>query len=184
MRYIHLSHKYDWHHVTDIIIQLYRIMGLETKLKWMSVRSWRWTLLHLPRKPYIGCSGLCSNVSHTGTWHHVFFNYFFSQSFVDSGAIPLLLWRQGEWRFISVNHSLVVLILLFFMLVNLWKGLTRIRLRGWMFDPYVKEHFLTAIPQSSRTKYPTLHCQQYWLFLQNHFHWLAEMWFLVLFEHI
>jgi len=26
-------------------------------------------------------------------------------------------------------------------------------------------------------KYPTLHCQQYWLFFQNRFHWLAECWF-------
>jgi len=38
---IHLSHKYDWCHVTDNGIQLYRIVSLGIKLKSMSVRSWR-----------------------------------------------------------------------------------------------------------------------------------------------
>jgi len=43
----------------------------------------------------------------------------------------------------------------FMVLVDLWKDLTRIRLWGRMSDPYVKELFLTAVPQSSQ-KYPTL----------------------------
>jgi len=33
MRYIHLSHKYNWHHIIDTIIQLYRIVGLGIKRK-------------------------------------------------------------------------------------------------------------------------------------------------------
>jgi len=53
MRYIHLSHKYDWHHhVIDTASQLYRIVGLGINLKWMSVRSWRWTSFRLPQKPH------------------------------------------------------------------------------------------------------------------------------------
>jgi len=35
------------------IIQLYMIVGLGTRLKSMSVRSWRWTSLRLPRNPCI-----------------------------------------------------------------------------------------------------------------------------------
>ena len=45
---IYLLHtKYNWHHVIHIILQLYMIVDLGPKLKSMSVRSWRWTLLHL-----------------------------------------------------------------------------------------------------------------------------------------
>jgi len=39
--YIHLSHQYDWHHFIDTIIQVYRIVGLEIKLKAMCMSSWR-----------------------------------------------------------------------------------------------------------------------------------------------
>jgi len=60
--------------------------------------------------------------------------------------------KEIEWRLLNVNHSLVILILLLFImvLVDLWKGLIRIRLWGRMCVPYVKECFLTAIPQSFR----------------------------------
>ena len=89
-------------------------------------------------------------------WLSAFFSYFFCQSFVDS----VVFWchpssccedKGIEWRVLYVNHSLVVLILLFFiLLVYLCQGLPRIRLWGRMCDPYVKQSFLTAIPQSSR----------------------------------
>ena len=80
---------------------------------------------------------------------------FLSQSFVDSVAFwchPSTCCEDKgiEWRLFYVYHSLVVLILFFMLLVDLWKGLTRIRQWGWMCGPYVKECFLTAIPQSSR----------------------------------
>jgi len=45
----HLFHKYNWCHVIDTAPQLYMIVSLGTKLKSMSMRSWRWTSLHLPR---------------------------------------------------------------------------------------------------------------------------------------
>ena len=55
MKYIRQLHKYGWRHVIDTIIQLYMIVGLGIKVKSMSVRSCRWTLLRLPQKPQ-GCS--------------------------------------------------------------------------------------------------------------------------------
>ena len=57
-----------------------------------------------------------------------------------------------KWINSQLNHSLVVfiLLLLFMLLVDLCQGLPRMWLRGRMCDPYVKESFLTAIPQSSR----------------------------------
>jgi len=51
--YIYLLHKYDWCHVIDTVIQLYMIVGLGIRLKWISVRSWRWTSLRFPRKPVL-----------------------------------------------------------------------------------------------------------------------------------
>jgi len=50
--YIHLSHQYDWHHFIDTIIQVYRIVGLEIKLKAMCMSSWRLTSLCLLQHPY------------------------------------------------------------------------------------------------------------------------------------
>jgi len=57
-----------------------------------------------------------------------------------------------EWRLLYVNHSLIVFILLLLsmLLVDLCQGLPRRWLWGRMCDPYVKESFFTAIPQSSR----------------------------------
>jgi len=40
-------------HVIDIVVQLYMTVGLVITLKTMSVRSWRWTSLRLPRNPRI-----------------------------------------------------------------------------------------------------------------------------------
>ena len=87
---------------------------------------------------------------------HAFFSYCFCQSFVDS----VVFWchpssccedKGIEWRLLYVNHSLVVFILLFFvLLVDLCQGLPRIWLWGRMCDLYAKESFLTAIPHSSR----------------------------------
>jgi len=84
----------------------------------------------------------------------LFFSYFFSQNFVDSSVFwchPTTCKDKGiEWRLLYVNHSLVVLILLFFMLlVDLCKGLPQNELWHRVCDPYVKEQFLRAIPQSS-----------------------------------
>ena len=50
----HLFHKDHWCHVIDTIIQLYMIVGLGIWLKSIvSVRSWRWTSLCLPRNLHI-----------------------------------------------------------------------------------------------------------------------------------
>ena len=119
----------------------------------------------------------------------MFFRYFFSQSFVDD---LVAFWchpstcckDQGvEQRLLNANHSLVVLNILFFMLLlDLQKGLVRIRLwgRGWVTvrQKSFSHSYLTVLI----AKYPTLHCQQYWLFFQNYFHWLAKVW--VLSEHL
>ena len=66
----------------------------------------------------------------------VFFRYFFSQSFVDLVAFwchPSTCCKDQdegvEQRLLNANHSLVVLNILFFMLLlDLQKGLVRIRL--------------------------------------------------------
>ena len=85
----------------------------------------------------------------------VFFSYFLCQFFVYSVAFwchPSSCCKDKgiEWRLLYVNHSLVVFILfLFMLLVDLCQGLPWIWLWGRMCDPYVKESFLTAIPQSS-----------------------------------
>jgi len=57
-----------------------------------------------------------------------------------------------EWRLPKVKNTLIVLSLLFFLmlLVDLRKGLIRIRVWGMMCHPYVEKCFLTTIPQSSR----------------------------------
>jgi len=47
----HLFHNYNEHHVFDTM--LYMILVLGIKLKSVSVRSWRWTLLCLPWNPCI-----------------------------------------------------------------------------------------------------------------------------------
>jgi len=74
-------------------------------------------------------------------WLPAFFSYFFCQSFVDSVAF----WCHSstccedkgiEWRLVYVNHSVVVLIVLLFFvwLVDLFQGLPRIGLWGRMCD--------------------------------------------------
>ena len=88
-----------------------------------------------------------------------------------------------EWRVVNVNHSVVVLIFLFFLilLVDLQKGLNR--LQGRMCDPYVKKKVFSQLYSTILSqKYPTLHCQMYWCVFQTHFDWLAEVW--VLSEHL
>jgi len=51
MQTTHLFHKCNWCHVIVTIVHLYVTVGLGFKLKSMSVRSWRWTSLCLPRNP-------------------------------------------------------------------------------------------------------------------------------------
>ena len=76
-------------------------------------RSW-------PRSPQRGKSELCHNVSHDWCiWLPAFFSYLFSQPFL-TGVFWCHLTtckdKGIEWRLLNVNHSLVVLIPLFFML--------------------------------------------------------------------
>ena len=61
------------------------------------------------------------------------------------------------------------------LLVDLCQGLSRIWLWGRMYDPYVKE-FSHSYSTVLLQRYPALHCQQCWLFFDNHFHWLVEVW--------
>jgi len=49
----HLFHQYNWCHVIDTVVQLCITVGLGIKLKSMSVRSWKWTSLCLPRNSHI-----------------------------------------------------------------------------------------------------------------------------------
>jgi len=91
----HFFYKYNWCHVIDTILQLYTIVDQGIELKSVSMRSWRWTSLRLPRNPRIAARVLLkrANLSFVlmyvmtdAYWLPAFFNYFFRQSFVDSGA--------------------------------------------------------------------------------------------------
>ena len=76
------------------------IVGLGIRLKSMSVRSWRWTSLRLPRKPRIAPRVLLKRVYlsfvlmrvMTDTYGFLCFSAIFSASLLltllDSGAIP------------------------------------------------------------------------------------------------
>ena len=117
----HLFHRHNWCHVINTIIQLYMIMGFGIKLKSMSVRSWRWTLLRLPWNPCIAArvilkraTELCSYVCYNRSMHMApyVFQLFFCQSFVDSVAFwchPSTCCEDKgiEWRLLDVNHFLV-----------------------------------------------------------------------------
>ena len=133
----------------------------------MSMRSWRWTSLRLPRKPRIAARVLLKRANLSFVCPYVrydrcmrlpaFFSCFFCQPFFYSVAFwchPSSCCEDKgiEWRLLYVNHSLIVFIFLFLfmLLVDLCQGLPRIWLWGRMCDPYVKESFLTPIPQSSR----------------------------------
>ena len=144
-------------------------VGLGIKLKSMSVRSWRWTSLRLPQNPHIAARVLRkrANLSFvfmyimTDAYGSLHFSAIFSDSLLftllHSGATLTVVVKTTTRGLnkdfsMSINHSLVVfiLLLLFILLVDLCQGLPRIWLWGRMCDPYVKESFLTAIPQSSR----------------------------------
>ena len=198
MQNTHLFHKCNWCHVIDTIVQLYVTVGLGIKLKSMSVRSWRWTSLYLPQNPLIAARVLLKRANLSFVlmlWHWqmlmppcVF--QLFCQSFalLHSCAIPPVVKTRGlnedfsmsitVWLYLSFScstwkHDNMML------LVDLCQGLPGIWLWGRMCCPYVKESFLTAIPQSSRRDIqPCLHCQQCWLFFDIHFQWLVEVWFL------
>jgi len=50
----YLFHKCNRCHVIDTVVQLYYMaVGLGIRLNSMSMRSWRWTSLRLPRNPHI-----------------------------------------------------------------------------------------------------------------------------------
>ena len=146
-----------WHHQLDVTvglgIQLVNFREvLEVNITLFASKS-SYCSKGAPQK---GKSELCPCVCYDKCmWLSAFFSNFFCH--VDSVAFwchpSSCCENKGiEWRLLYVNHSLVVLILLLFfmLLVDLCQGLPRIRLWGRMCDPYVKERFLTAIPQSSR----------------------------------
>ena len=155
----HLFHKYNWCHVIDTVVQLYMIVGLGIRLKSMSVRSWRWTSLCLPRNPRIAARVLLNKANLSFVLMYVMTDAYGSKHFsaiFSASLLTVAFWchpstcedKWIEWRLLYVNHSLVVLILLLFfmLLVDLCHGLPRTGLWGGMCYPYVKESFLTAIP--------------------------------------
>ena len=101
----HLFHRYNWCHVIDIniIVQLCMMVGPGIKLKSMSVRSWRWTSLHLPWNPCIAVRVLLKRANLSSVLVHIMTDAYgclrslaiFSASLlltlVDSGAIPPLV---------------------------------------------------------------------------------------------
>ena len=128
--------------------------------------------------PQKGLSELCPYVCYDRcTWLPALLSYFFCQSFA-FWCNPSTCEDKGiEWRLLYFNHSLVVLILDFFfiLLVDLCQGLPRIWLWGRMCDPYVKESFLTAIPQSSCIDIqPCIVSNVDFFYI--HFRYLAEVW--------
>jgi len=98
----------------------YMTVSLGIRLKSMSVRSWRWTSLRLPRTPRITARVLLirANLSFflvgydRCIWLSAFFSYLFCQSFVDSWILVpslRLLWRQGYWMKTSLCQSLYII---------------------------------------------------------------------------
>jgi len=95
-----LLHKCNWCHVIDTVVQLYMTVDLGSRLKSMSVRSWRWTSLRLPRNPRISARVLLkrANLSFvlmyvmTDAYGSLRFSAIFSASvlltLLHSGAIP------------------------------------------------------------------------------------------------
>ena len=89
-----------------------------------------------------------------------FFSYFFCQFFVYSSVA--LFWCHPssccEDKGLNEDFSIMSITLWLYLssfsclmfLVDLCQGVPRIWLWGRICDPYVKESFLTAIPQSSR----------------------------------
>ena len=154
-------HRYNWCHVIATAPQLYMILGLGIKLKscpW-GPGGGPWTALRLPWNPLIvarvflkreNLSFVLVMTDAWCIWIPMFFSYFFLPVFCWLCCIlssPTCCENKGvQWTFLNVNHSLVVFIHFFFMLlVNLFQGLPRIWLWGRMCDPYVKKSFLTAI---------------------------------------
>jgi len=160
------SHKYNWCHVIDTIIQLYIIAGLRIKLK--SIIPCPWGPRgghHFVCLKILVLQGGCFSQGQiwalslmyvvTDAYGSLCFSAIFSASLLlsllHSGAIPPLVKTRGLNEDFSMSITLWLYFLLFFMLlVDLCQGLPRIGLWGRMCDPYVKESFLTAIPQSSR----------------------------------
>jgi len=114
----HLFHKYNWCHVIDTTPQLDMTVGLGIKLKSMSVRSWRWTSLRLPRNPHIAARVLLNRANLSFVlichdrciWLPAFFSYFLCQSFVDSVAFwchPSLVVKTWAWMKTSQCQSLL-----------------------------------------------------------------------------
>jgi len=137
----------------------------------MSVRSWRWTSLQFVCLDILVLQQGCSSKEQTWAlslayvrydrciWLLVFFSYFFCQPFVYSVAFwchpstCLVVKTRGLNEDFSMSITLLLYLSFSFSccwLVDLCQGLPRIWLWGRMYDPYVKESFLTAIPQSSR----------------------------------
>jgi len=98
----------------------YMTVSLGIRLKSMSVRSWRWTSLRLPRTPRITARVLLKRANLSFflvgydrcIWLSAFFSYLFCQSFVDSWILVpslRLLWRQGYWMKTSLCQSLYII---------------------------------------------------------------------------
>jgi len=124
-----LFHKYNWCHVIDTVIQLYMTVGLEIRLKSMSVRSSlevditsfaSKSSCHSKGAPQKGKSELCVYMhillSMIDMLLPTFINNFLPVfCWLCCILVPslCLLWRQGDWMktsLESVNHSLVILI--------------------------------------------------------------------------
>ena len=147
MQTTHSFHKCNWCHVIDTIVQLYVTVGLGIKLKSMSVRSWRWTSLRLPRNPRIAARVLLkrANLSFvlmyfmTDAYGSLRFSAIFSASLfftlLHSGAIPpVVVKTRGLNEDFSISITLWFL-LLFMLSVDLCQGLPGIWLWGSVVDP-------------------------------------------------
>ena len=155
----------------------------------MSVRSWRWTSLRLPRNPRIAERVLLkrANLSFvlmyvmTDAYGSLRFSAIFSASFLftllHSGAIPpVVVKTQGDWMKTSLCQSLFDCIYPFHVVGRSLPGTSQnmiVRQDVWSLCQRKFSHsYSTVLSQ----RYPTLHCQQCWLFFDNHFHWLVEVW--------
>jgi len=120
MQTTHLFHKCNRCHVIDTVVQLYVTVGLGIKLmKSMSVRSWRWTSLRLPRNPRIAARVLLkrANLSFvlmyvmTDAYGSLHFSAIFSASLLftllHSGAIlPVVVKTSGLNEDFSMSITL------------------------------------------------------------------------------
>ena len=108
----HSFYKYHWCHVIDTVIQLYATVGLGIRLKSMSVRSWRWASLRLPRNPRVAARVLLERANLSFVLMYVMTDAYgslgFSAIFSASLLFTLLHWWNGYYPLIQYTPKQII----------------------------------------------------------------------------